>query len=101
MVHGSAAVPRVQGRSRRRGWIVLQGSDAVVIRYNCKLVRLHWKFLIQIVLLIIGSTVVGSWAYERTLAPDFRIIHETCPLGLSADELRGIRGMMPIPPWKS
>jgi len=73
----------------------------VVIRYNCKLVRLHWKFLIQIVLLIIASTVFGSWAYERALAPDFRVIHETCPLGLSGDELRGIQRMMPPLPWKS
>jgi hypothetical protein len=68
----------------------------VVIRYNCKLVRLGWIFLIQIVLLIVGSTVLGSWVYERTLAPDFRVIRETCPLGLSGDELRGIQGMMPL-----
>ena len=68
----------------------------MVVRYNCKLVRLDWKFLIQIVLLIIASTMLGSWLYERTLAPDFRVIHETCPLGLSGDELRGIQGMMPL-----
>ena len=73
----------------------------MVIRYNCKLVRLHWKFLIQIVLLIIASTILGSWLYERVLAPDFRYIREVCPLGLSADELRGIWRMMPVSPWKS
>jgi hypothetical protein len=73
----------------------------VIIRYNCKLVRLGWKFLIRFALLIIVSTILGSWAYERTLAPNFRVIHETCPLGLSGDELRGIQKMMPPTPWKS
>jgi hypothetical protein len=72
----------------------------VVIRYNCKPVRLDWKILIQVVLLMAAGTVLGSWVYERTLAPDFRFIHETCPLGLSGEELRGIQGMMPLL-WKS
>jgi len=70
-------------------------------RYNCKLVRLNWKIWVQVLLLLIVIDVLGSWLYEQTLAPDFRLIREACPLGLSGDELRGIRGMMPVPPWKS
>ncbi len=67
----------------------------MVIRYDCKLVRLGWKIWTAVVLLAIAANVLGSWAYERSLAPEFKVIRDTCPLGLSGQELRGIRGMMP------
>jgi hypothetical protein len=62
--------------------------------------RLSWKIWVLVVLFLVVGNILGSWVFEKALAPESRLIRETCPLGLSGDELRGIQGMMPLL-WKS
>jgi hypothetical protein len=58
-------------------------------------VRMSWKIWVLVVLFLVVGNFFGSWVFEKTLAPEPRLIREACPLGLSGDELRGIQGMMP------